>query len=68
MGPANMVVVESSSDLTARPSIIHAARRYLPPMKSEYFVLLPSNICNSLQSFAAIALKTKKLRRNVHYS
>ena len=28
-------------------------------MKSEYFILLLNNICNSLQSFAAIALKTK---------
>ena len=27
-------------------------------MKSEYFVLLPDNICCSLQSFSAIALKT----------
>ena len=30
-------------------------------MKSEYFVLLPNDICCSLQSFSAIALKTKKL-------
>ena len=30
-------------------------------MKSEYFVLLPNDISCSLQSFAAIALKTKKL-------
>ena len=29
-------------------------------MKSEYFVLLPNDICCSLQSFAAIALKSKK--------
>ena len=29
-------------------------------MKSEYFLLLPNNICNSLQSFVAIALKKKK--------
>ena len=28
-------------------------------MKSEYFVLLPNDICCSLQSFAAIALKSK---------
>ena len=29
-------------------------------MKSEYFVLLPNDICCSLQSFAAIALKSQK--------
>ena len=29
-------------------------------MQSEYFVLLPNDICCSLQSFAAIALKSKK--------
>ena len=29
-------------------------------MKSEYLVLLPDDICCSLQSFSAIALKTKK--------
>ena len=28
-------------------------------MKSGYFILLPNDICCSLQSFAAIALKTK---------
>ena len=28
-------------------------------MKSEYFVLLANDICFCLQSFAAIALKTK---------
>ena len=32
-------------------------------MKSEYFELLPNDIRCSLQSFAAIALKTKKLWR-----
>ena len=32
-------------------------------MKSEYFVLLPNDICCSLQSFAAIALKTKSYDR-----
>ena len=30
-------------------------------MKSEYFVLLANDICFCLQSFAAIALKTKKV-------
>ena len=34
---------------------------YLPSMKSEYFVLLSNDICCSLQSVSAIALKTKKL-------
>ena len=34
-------------------------------MKSEYFLLLPNDICCSLQSFAAIALKTKKLWREI---
>ena len=34
-------------------------------MKSEYFLLLPNDICCSLQSFAAIALKTKKLWRKI---
>ena len=34
-------------------------------MKPEYFVLLPNDICCSLQSFAAIALKTKKLWRKI---
>ena len=29
-------------------------------MKSEYSILLPNDICCSLQSFAAIALKSKK--------
>ena len=29
-------------------------------MKSEYFALLPNDIFCSLQSFAAIALKTKR--------
>ena len=38
-----------------------ANKKYLPSMKSEYSVLLPNDICCSLQSFAAIALKTKKL-------
>ena len=33
-------------------------------MKSEYFVLLPNDICFSLQSFSAIALKKKKLDEN----
>ena len=30
-------------------------------MKSEYFVLLQNDICCSLQSFAAIALKNQKV-------
>ena len=30
-------------------------------MKSKYFILLPNDICNYLQSYVAIALKTKKL-------
>ena len=35
-------------------------------MKSEYFmILLPNDMCCSLQSFAANWLKTKKLRRKV---
>ena len=33
-------------------------------MKSEYFVLLPNDICCSLQSFSAIALKTKSYDEN----
>ena len=33
-------------------------------MKSIYFVLLPNDICCSLQSFAAIALKTKSYDEN----
>ena len=28
-------------------------------MKSEYFLLLPNDICCSFQSFSAIAIKTK---------
>ena len=36
-------------------------KKNLPSMKSEYFVLLPHDTCCSLQSFAATALKTKKL-------
>ena len=34
---------------------------YLPSMKSEYFVLLPNDICCSLHSFSAIALKNEKV-------
>ena len=34
-------------------------------MKLEYFVPLPIDICCSLQSFTAIALKTKKLTENL---
>ena len=34
-------------------------------MKLEYFVLLPIDICCRLQSFTAIALKTKKLTENL---
>ena len=41
---------------------------YLPSMKSEYFVLLSNDICCSLQSFSAIALKTKKLWRKLRHS
>ena len=37
-------------------------------MKSEYFVLLPNDICCSLQSFAAIALKSKTLWRKICHS
>ena len=37
---------------------------YLPSMKSEYFVLLPNDICCSLQSFSAIALKRKSCDEN----
>ena len=37
-------------------------------MKSEYFVLLPNDICCFLQSFAAIALKSKKLWRKICHS
>ena len=37
-------------------------------MKSENFTLLPTDFCCSLQSFAAIALKTKKLWRKICHS
>ena len=35
--------------------------KYLRSMKPEYFILLPNDFCCSCQSFAAIALKTKKV-------
>ena len=37
-------------------------------MKLEYSILLPDDICCSLQSFSAIALKTKKLWRKLRHS
>ena len=37
-------------------------------MKSEYSVLLPNDICCSLQSLAAIAFRTKKLWRKICHS
>ena len=43
------------------PLSTNFAKNILPSMKSEYFILLPNNIYNSLQSFAAIPLKTNKL-------
>ena len=36
-------------------------KKYLPSMKSEYFTLLPNDLCCSLQSFAAISSKKEKL-------
>ena len=45
-----------------------AKQIYLPSTKSEYFVLLPNDICCSLESFSAIALKTKKLWRKLCHS
>ena len=38
-----------------------AEQIYLPSTKSEYLVLLPNDICCSLESFSAIVLKRKKL-------
>ena len=35
--------------------------KYLPSMKSEYCISLPNDFCCSFESFAAIALKTKKV-------
>ena len=43
-------------------------KKYLPLVKSDYFLLLPNNSCSSSQSFVDIALKTKKVWRKVRHS
>ena len=57
----------SAKVFTRRDFLWTVGSFYWPSMKSEYFTLLPNDLCCSLQSFAVIALKTKKLWRKIGY-